>query len=190
MLRTGELGELRLVKLDFSFDIDRRDWRLDPRRGGGALYDLGCYGINAARLFAGAEPIEVMARAHRYETGVDMTTSLVLRFPGEVMALLDASFECQFRKRLELVGTRGSLEFPAGMLPPPEAELIFQHGDAVETIPIEVSDQYREQIECFCASIAAGRLLAPAENGLANMKVLDAAPRRPKLPDNPRCDEP
>lgn len=177
MLAKGKLGELRLVKLDFSFDIDRRDWRLDPRRGGGALYDLGCYGINMARLFTGAEPIEVLARARRYETGADMTTSMLLRFPGDVMALLDASFECQYRKRIELVGTRGSLELPDGVLPPPETELIYRHGDAREKIPFGASDQYREQFDCFCASIAAGELLAPAENGLANMKVLDAVRR-------------
>ena len=46
------------VKMDFSFDIDRSDWRLDPARGGGALFDLGCYGINAARFFVGTEPVE------------------------------------------------------------------------------------------------------------------------------------
>jgi xylose dehydrogenase (NAD/NADP) len=168
---------LRIVKMDFSFDIDRRDWRLDPRRGGGALYDLGCYGINAARFFSGAEPVDVLARSRRYETGVDMTTSILLRFPGDTLALVDCSFECQYRKRIELVGTRGSLEFPGGALPPPDSELIFRHGEAVETIPFTGSNPYAGQIECFCESVAAGRLLEPAENGLANMKVLDAARR-------------
>ena len=61
LLADGKLGELRLVKMDFSFDIDRSDWRLDAARGGGALFDLGCYGINIARTFTQSEPTEIVA---------------------------------------------------------------------------------------------------------------------------------
>jgi predicted dehydrogenase len=176
MLADGLLGELRLVKMDFSFDIDRQDWRLDPRRGGGAMYDLGCYGINAARLFTGAEPVEVVARSRPYSTGVDMTMSMLLRFPQDTIALLDCSFECSsYRNRIEIVGTKGALEFPEGVLPKPESQLIFRQGDKSEFIDFPTNNQYVGQLECFCASVAAGRLLDPAENGLANMRVLDAA---------------
>ncbi|HEY2838909.1 MAG TPA: Gfo/Idh/MocA family oxidoreductase [Pirellulales bacterium] len=177
MLAAGELGELRLVKMDFSFDIDRADWRLDPARGGGAVYDLGCYGINAARLFTSAEPIEVQAHAKRWSTGVDMTLSMLLRFPGDVAALLDCSFECPNRNRIEIVGARGALELRDGVLPKSENGLIFRHGDAVESIPFAPADQYAGEIETFCASVAAGRLLDPAEDGVANMRVIDAVRR-------------
>ncbi len=161
------------------FFIRHRSQRLAarPETWGGALYDLGCYGINAARLFTGAEPIEVRAAGHRYESGVDMTLSMLLRFPQDVVALLDCSFECPSRNRIEIVGTEGALEFPDGVLPRPESELIFRHGDSTDTIRFPASDQYVGQIECFCASVAAGRLLDPAEDGLANMKVLDAVGR-------------
>ncbi|HVU90234.1 MAG TPA: Gfo/Idh/MocA family oxidoreductase [Pirellulales bacterium] len=177
MLAGGQLGELRLVKMDFSFDIDRTDWRLDPRRGGGAIYDLGCYGINAARLFTGAEPVEVQARAHKYQTGVDMTMSMLLRFPRDVVALLDCSFECPYRNRIEIVGTAGAIELPEGVLPSPETELVLRHGETVDTIRFPKHDQYVGEIECFCASVAAGRLLDPAEDGLANVQVIDAVRR-------------
>lgn len=49
----GEIGELRLVRSSFSFPIEAGDWRLDPARGGGALWDVGCYGVSTARFFAG-----------------------------------------------------------------------------------------------------------------------------------------
>lgn len=173
----GQLGELRLVKMDFSFQIDPDDWRLDPARGGGALYDLGCYGINAARLFAGAEPERIHARAHLHASGVDMTLAMQLDFPGEVTALLDCSFECPPRNRLELVGTQAAIELPGGVLPPPAAQLVERRGDVVATTTLPEDDEYREQIEVFCASIAAGRLLEGAEDGLANMRVLEAVRR-------------
>jgi xylose dehydrogenase (NAD/NADP) len=177
MLAAGELGELRLVKMDFSFDIDRTDWRLDSARGGGAVYDLGCYGINAARLFAGAEPTEVQASAKQHKPGVDLTLGMLLKFPGHVTALLDCSFECPHRNRIELVGTQGALELPDGVLPKPDSGLIYRHGDLTESIPFAATDQYAGEIETFCASVAAGRLLDPAEDGLANMRVIDAVRR-------------
>lgn len=177
MLAAGELGDLRLVKMDFSFDIDRSDWRLHPARGGGAVYDLGCYGVNAARLFAGAEPSEVEAHARLHCPGVDMTLGMLLRFPNDVTALLDCSFECPYRNRIELVGTRGALELPDGVLPKPDSGLIYRHGEAVDMIRFAPTDQYAGEIEAFCASVAAGRLLDPAEDGLANMRVLDAVRR-------------
>ena len=46
MVRNGELGELHLIRSSFSFPIEAGDWRLDPLRGGGALFDVGCYGLS------------------------------------------------------------------------------------------------------------------------------------------------
>ena len=172
MLAEGKLGELRLVKMDFSFVIDPHDWRLDPARGGGALYDLGCYGINIRRFFAGAEPTEIHARARHLRPLVDMTLAMQLQFPGNVTALLDASFECPDRNRFELVGTKGTLEFPGGVLPPEEATLLYRTASGTETIALPAADQYTAMIECFARSVAAGKLEAPAEDGLANMRVV------------------
>lgn len=178
MIRTGRLGELRLVKMDFSFDIDRSDWRLDPERGGGALYDLGCYGINAARLFTGMEPIEICARSHKHSTGVDMTLAMELRFKNDVLALLDCSFECPPRNRIEIVGTKASVVLPGGVLPPLEAEAqvtrLLGGIPLTEQVKFPTADQYARMFSVFAESVAGGKLLAPAENGLANMRVLDA----------------
>jgi xylose dehydrogenase (NAD/NADP) len=174
LLADGKLGELRLVKMDFSFDIDRSDWRLDPQRGGGALFDLGCYGINIARTFTQREPMEIVARAKYFSPGVDSTLSMLLRFPHDVTALLDCSFECPPRNRFEIVGTAGSLEFPAGVLPADESVLLHHTNHGLETIRFGAGDQYAEMLSCFARSVAAGKLEHPAEDGTANMSVLQA----------------
>ncbi|MCA9082088.1 MAG: hypothetical protein KDA58_16115, partial [Planctomycetaceae bacterium] len=41
-----------------------------------------------------------------------------------------------------------------------------------ETIEFETADQYACQLDHFAASIRAGQLLAPAEDGVANMQVM------------------
>jgi D-xylose 1-dehydrogenase (NADP+, D-xylono-1,5-lactone-forming) len=178
MVARGELGELRLVKMDFSFDIDRADWRLQAAQGGGALFDLGCYGINAARLFFGAEPIEVTGWSREHSTGVDMTDAFCLRFPNGAAALIDCSFECPYRNQLELVGTKAAIELPEGVLPPAQSQLLIHKENTVETIPFGPAHQYTEQVKAFCTSIERGALVAPAEDGLANMQALENVRKR------------
>ena len=51
--------------------------------GGGALYDVGCYPVNAARTVFGGEPISVFARARLHpERGIDLATGLLIEFSG------------------------------------------------------------------------------------------------------------
>ena len=73
MVAEGVIGAVRLIRSSFSFPIEPDDWRLDRARGGGALWDVGCYGVNTARLFAGAEPVR--ARSHRPAGGAPRSIS-------------------------------------------------------------------------------------------------------------------
>jgi hypothetical protein len=66
--------------------------RLKAELGGGPLYDIGIYRINAARHVFGAEPEEVVAslaagRDRRFKE-VEEAASVILRFPGERLATL------------------------------------------------------------------------------------------------------
>lgn len=173
LVRQGVIGELRLVRASFSFDINRADWRLDPTRGGGALWDIGCYGVNAARFFTGAEPDGVKADAVWWETGVDMTLTAQLTFGGSTIAQVDCSFEVPFRCHMEIVGTKGVIELPDAFLPRSPAALIMQDGAGPRTESFQ-ADQYAEMIESFSRCALANRPLDwPAEDGLKNMQALD-----------------
>jgi xylose dehydrogenase (NAD/NADP) len=185
IVRGGTIGALRLIRSSFSFPIDAGDWRLDPARGGGALYDVGCYGLSTARLFADGEPSSGQAIGRFGETGVDLSITAVLEFAGGVLATIDCSFEQPFRCSYELVGTRGNIEVPDAYLPPslgkPTARLRTvgsrsdsgAAGDDTETLEFEPVDQYAAMVDAFAASVASGRLVEPAENGLAQMIALD-----------------
>ena len=183
LLSAGTIGELRQIKASFSFDIERSDWRLDPARGGGSIWDVGCYGVNAARMFAGGEPDSIHARAHFHTTGVDMTMHIGLTFPNQILAQIDCSFEAPYRCQLELVGTAGTMLLPDAFLPGPQATLLVRRGvgpesrEAAELITFPVTNQYVDQVNDFCWSIRAGKLLPPGENGLQQMRVLEEAQR-------------
>jgi D-xylose 1-dehydrogenase (NADP+, D-xylono-1,5-lactone-forming) len=184
LVRDGAIGELRLIRSSFSFPIEPGDWRLDPTRGGGALWDVGCYGVSTARLYAGCEPERCQASAHFGPTGVDLTLTALFEFPGDLLGMIDCSFEQPFRCRYELVGTKGVIDVADAYLPPavkPSAVLgsigaAPDSGvgpDRVQTLEFEAIDQYAAMVDAFGRSAAAGRLEDPAEDGLAQMIVLD-----------------
>ncbi len=177
LLQQGEIGNLRLITVNFSFNIDRSDWRLRPERGGGAMWDLGCYGVNASRFFTDAEPSTISAAAHWWETGVDMTMRIGLSFPNDVLANIDCSFEAPFRCRLELVGDDGRIVIDPAFQPGDSPTLqLWRSADRdapMETITSNSIDQYTCQLNAFAAGVKAGHLISPAENGLQNMKAME-----------------
>ena len=185
LVRSGAIGELRLIRSSFSFPIGPGDWRLDPTRGGGALFDVGCYGVNMARLFAASEPTKAFAIAHFGDTGVDLSLIAQLEFPGRVLATIDCSFEQPFRCLYELVGSRGVIEVPDAYLPPADRKPIARlrtigsgpdltgGANNVRSLEFEPVNQYAAMVDTFAESVGEASPIQPAEDGLAQMQVLD-----------------
>lgn len=174
-VRSGRIGDLKLVRSSFSFPIDMNDWRLDPTRGGGALWDIGCYSVSTIRLFSGSEPIEIRGRARFSDRGVDLSMGASMLCANGVLGVFDCSFELPFRMVYELVGTQGSIEVPIAYLPPekPLARFFDIDGNLVEEKTYDGRNQYACMVDAFAASVAAGKLLAPSEDGLGQMIALD-----------------
>jgi predicted dehydrogenase len=174
LIRQDAIGAVRLVRCSFSFSVDHKDWRLDPARGGGALWDIGCYGLNTCRLVCGGEPQRVAAVARWGPTGVDMTNAVALRFAGDVLAQIDCSFEQPYRCSFEMIGTTGVLEVPQAYLPGDAPQIVLRRGEEIETITVPALNQYAQMVDHFGRAVLAGQALSPpAEDGLANMRLLD-----------------
>jgi predicted dehydrogenase len=175
-LAEGAIGELRLVRSSFSFPIEAGDRRLDVARGGGALWDVGCYGVSTARWFAGSEPQSIAAQARFGPTEVDLSLTALLQFPGDLLGVVDCSFEQPFRCTYELVGTAGAIVVPDAYLPPaePRAQWIAADGAIREEWTFDGRNQYAAMVDAFARGVESGRLEPPAEDGLAQMQVLEA----------------
>lgn len=173
----GAIGNLRIITVSFSFNIDRSDWRLRPEKGGGAMWDLGCYGVNAARFLTNKEPEDISAAAHWWETDVDMSMRIGLTFPDEVLANIDCSFEAPFRCRMEIVGDDGRIvvdpAFQPGEAPSFQLWKSAERDTPMVTIEANPKDQYACQLDAFAEGIRKGQLVQGAENGLQNMRVME-----------------
>jgi glucose-fructose oxidoreductase len=78
------------------FDGRSNHWKQQKKMGGGAMYDMGVYPLNAARYSTGLEPIAVSAKQSTTRpdiyTEVDETMVFDLEFPGGVTAHCETSF--------------------------------------------------------------------------------------------------
>ena len=113
LARSGALGDLRIFSSLFCLDVQEGNVRLQREKGGGTLYDIGVYCINAARYLFGAEPTEVCAfSANNGEprfADIDEMTGAILRFPEQRLATFVTSFGAPDVGRFQLVGTKGNL---------------------------------------------------------------------------------
>jgi glucose-fructose oxidoreductase len=78
------------------FDGRTNHWKQKKSLGGGSMYDMGVYPLNAVRYSTGLEPIAVTARQSTTRPEiykeVDETMSFDLEFPGGITAQCETSF--------------------------------------------------------------------------------------------------
>jgi D-xylose 1-dehydrogenase (NADP+, D-xylono-1,5-lactone-forming) len=158
LVREGAIGELRLVRAAFSFNLPQfPNVRWDADLDGGALMDVGCYCVNGSRLLAGAEPERVHGEAVMGASGVDARFAAAMRFPGDVVAVFDCGFDLPPRDELEAIGSEGSLflDDPWHSLEP---RIELRSGDgSVEMVEVERANPYRLELEDVSAAIRGER---------------------------------
>jgi glucose-fructose oxidoreductase len=114
LLEDGAIGEPKVFNSTFSMRVRPGDIRTNRELGGGTLYDLGVYCINAARYLFRAEPKEVQACSVNGDPDrlpdVDETTAGILRFDGESVASFVTSFNAADAGWYEVLGTTGRLK--------------------------------------------------------------------------------
>ena len=175
-LNEGRIGTIKMIRIGFSFVYDDPgNFRYDPVLGGGALFDLGCYCVHIARLITNSEPRSVSALAVKNETGVDWTTSAILQFDQDVMAILDCSFDYQGDRFLHVAGDNGIIISDGPVVSVPEVTLKLKTHDQTITETIPPQDLYVKLIEDFQQRLVLKKFLpTPARDAVANMKTLDA----------------
>ena len=181
LVQGGSLGEPRLFYSVFTMQVKEGDIRLNPRElGGGPLYDIGVYCINAVRNLFGAEPMEVMAFSanngeRRFQQCEEMT-SAILRFPGRERL---ASFTCSFNGAdvgtYRVAGTKGDLVMdPAYEYAEALTQRVTIDGRTRErTFPKR--DQFAPELISFSECILTGAAPEPSGwEGFADVRVIRA----------------
>jgi glucose-fructose oxidoreductase len=180
IVRSGKLGEPRIFQSLFSMHVEEGNIRLAPtEHGGGPIYDIGIYCINAARYLFRAEPSEVLATSAsiggRKFAGCPEMMSAILRFPVERLATFTCSFGASDAGWYEVVGTRGRLRMePAFEYAEPIVQRLRVDGRTRET-RFGKRDHFAPELLYFSDCVLEGREPEPSgREGLADVRVIHA----------------
>jgi predicted dehydrogenase len=183
LIDDGCIGTLRSISAFFSyFNTDPANIRNIPETGGGALYDIGCYCIQAARTGFAQQPTRVVGLIDRDpQLQTDRLTSALLDFPAG-QAIFTCSTQLVPYQRVHFYGTKGRIDIEIPFNAPRERPTrlfiddgrdILGSGITTETFPI--TDQYTLQGDAFSRAILEGTPVPVSlEEGIANMAVIEA----------------
>jgi predicted dehydrogenase len=183
LVDSGRIGRLMAVQSWFSFyNDDPANIRNVLASGGGALYDIGCYGVNLSRMLFGGEPTRVTGFVIRDAVnGTDVVASGILGFEDGL-----ATFTCSTRaeddQRVDIYGTSGriSIEIPFNIPPDlPTRIHLTAGGDppvapSTETMLFEPADPYAIEAEAFAAAVLEDRPVpVPPTDAVGNLRVVE-----------------
>ena len=179
LVRQGRIGDPKFFNSSFSMAVRPNNIRTRKALGGGTLYDIGIYCINAARYLFRAEPSEVMAisvnSGAKALSEIDESTGALLRFEGERVAAFVTSFNSSDVGSYRIVGTKGQLhvdpayEYAEGL----SYELTVN--GKVTRKSIGKRDQFAPELLYFSDCILENRDPEPSgEEGMQDVRIIEA----------------
>ena len=173
--RSGRIGEPRLFNSTFVTPVVPGNVRVRRETGGGVLWDIGIYCINAARGLFRDEPIEVGATAIGRADEVEESVSAWLRFPDGRLASFTASFGAAKVSAYRIAGTKGDLAVdPAYEYAKPLKHRLTIDGEMRER-RFAKRDQFAPELLYFSDCVLQNRDPEPsAEEGLADVRTIRA----------------
>ncbi|NEG55850.1 Gfo/Idh/MocA family protein [Bifidobacterium platyrrhinorum] len=111
LIASGELGDVRAVRAELSYEPHGRDRITNPDLAGGALLDVGVYSLNFIDMAVGADHGRSVARFDTtmvpFDTGVDASNSTTLVYDDGLMAVATSSRAAASDRSGVICGTKG-----------------------------------------------------------------------------------
>jgi glucose-fructose oxidoreductase len=168
-------GPVKSISATAGFHYNRTDhWRQEKSMGGGAMYDMGVYSLQAARYCSGEEPIAVTAQQStaRPEVfkAVDETMTFDLEFPSGIRA------HCQTSFARSMNSLRVNCEKGWYQLEPFQAYNGIRGSTSDgKTLDAFLDSQQAKQMDDDAFAILHSQpLLVPGEEGLCDIRVVEA----------------
>lgn len=181
LAHSKRIGELKIFNSVFSFQVeDKNDIRLqEDEKGGGPLYDIGIYCINAARYLYKSEPVEVFAmtaasKDSRFKK-TEESVSAVLKFSDDRLATFSVSFGAFSTADYELVGTKGKIRLEKAYTYAKSMNLRIYEDNKIITRKYPKRDQFAPELIYFSDCIQRKKRPEPSgEEGLIDVKIIEA----------------
>lgn len=179
--QSKRIGDLKVFNSVFTMQVkDHNNIRLEEvEKGGGPLYDIGIYCINAARYLFKSEPIEVFAMTANSKDSrfkkVDELVSCIMKFPEGKLATFSISFGAFPSADYDLIGTKGRVRLEKGYEYAKTMTLKIYEEKKVISKKYPKRDQFAPELIYFSDCIQRKKKPEPSgEEGLADVKIIEA----------------
>lgn len=174
----GTVGDLVHVDVRMAMpapDAEDPRWSLDM--AGGALMDLGCYGLHFMRQIG--DPTIVAARAQQADPGVDAACDVDVSFPGGATGRSVNSMMAEdYSFTIRIVGSTGEIFVHDFIKPHQDDRLTVRTESGTWVERLGTRPSYTYQLEAFAAHVLDGAPLPfDTADAVENMGSIDAAYR-------------
>lgn len=181
LLEEGIIGKVHTLSANLSYVMDKNYRITAPELAGGALLDVGVYGINFALMHFGDAIERIDSSVQMTGTGVDGTESITLHYRDGRMAVLHHSIYVRSDRKGIIHGDKGylvveNINNPQSVSVYDTEDRLLRHID----VPTQISGYEYEFEECM-AAIAAGKTQAdsmPLEESIKMMELMDSIRRQ------------
>jgi predicted dehydrogenase len=180
LIRTGALGQVQAIESTFGFNIGPGEWRLSKKlAGGGPLFDVGIYSLNACRYLTGEEPEHIAAYASVIDhdgrfNEVEENVSWTMKFPSGIVASCNTTYGADMEGYYRVHGPKGWLEVDSAFV----YEGLRLRADYAgiqldELNPARDPAHFQAEAEHFSHCIQNGlEPQSPGEEGLRDMRYI------------------
>lgn len=183
-IAAGLIGKPQLAQAHFCYPAQNapRKWIADPALAcGGPIGDVGVHSIDALRYILKAEVSSVSTVAAKDELSGEVEAYAAMQFvmTGGIFAHVIADARSAYRTLLEVTGSDGVLTAENGFSVDRPVEVIHRRaGQVISTVELDNGDGYVRMLDSFAGAVRGlAPFVATVEDGVANMRILDAAYR-------------
>ncbi len=189
LVESGVIGKVRMIEANFCYhsDMGPESRLIAKALGGGAILDIGCYGMSFCRLIAGrakdrlfAEPMELQALGHLDpQAKTDLWTTATMRFEGDIVAKASAALRVEMPNVANVYGEKGRITVTEPWHCHGELRVESNGGEVLETVPADTARPlFCYEIESFTHEmrgqpVGAKEVAMRYDDTLGNMKALD-----------------
>ncbi len=186
LIKDGALGQVQTINGAFGFNAQPGIWRLNKAlAGGGSMFDVGIYVLNACRYLTGEEPGKFTAVASTIDKDgrfkeMEENMSWTMRFPSGILATGSTSYGCEMPGNYTVFGPKGWLEMnPAYSYEGLRLRASYSSGVKGQKIEIDEASperdptQFTRETDHFSECILENRTpSSPGEEGLRDMQYI------------------
>ena len=181
MIDSDIIGKVTTLTANLSYAMHQKERIYNPELAGGALLDIGVYGINFAMMHFGERIVRMESSVQMMETGVDGMETITMFFEDGRMAVLTHSAYGRSDRKGIFYGDQGYMIVEN--INNPQSIAVYDMGDNLikfVAVPEQITGyeyQFAEAAECIAKGCLESRSM-PLDDSIKVMRVMDALRRQ------------